>query len=183
MARVLGLFVLLSCGAVAAACSNALRAPDFTLRDDGGNPWKLSEQRGKVVLLTFGFTHCADTCPTILAKLAHVTASLHRSTEVEIAFVTVDPTRDNSHVMHRFMARFVTPGGGRLVGLTGTPAQIESVEHAYHIGSERDVSKRPYDIAHTAMIFMIDPLGRIRALRDASDSQESLAHALGEIQG
>ncbi|MGB8966807.1 MAG: SCO family protein, partial [Candidatus Cybelea sp.] len=147
MRRVLGLFVLLSCAAVAVACSNARSAPDFILRDDGGNPWRLSQQRGSAVLLTFGFTHCADTCPAMLAKLARCTASLHaRTNEVEVVFVTIDPRRDTTTVMHRFISRFVQPGESRLVGLTGTPGEIEAVERAYHIWSQHSSS----DIAHTA---------------------------------
>ena len=47
-------------------------APDFTLADQHGQPFRLSEQRGKIVLLYFGFTACPDLCPTTLADLAVV---------------------------------------------------------------------------------------------------------------
>lgn len=160
------------------ACPAAGTAPDFTLRDDGGSRWTLSQQQGKIVLLTFGFTHCADTCPATLAKLSRMTDSLGRgSRDVEIAFVTIDPGRDTAPVMHRYIARFAHSGDGKIVGLTGTPQEVERVKTAYHIWSQRT----PHDVAHTAVIFLIDPHGRITAVRDDSDSQESLAHAVGQL--
>ena len=43
---------------------------DFTLTDHTGQPRKLSDYRGKAVVLYFGYTHCPDVCPTTLAELA-----------------------------------------------------------------------------------------------------------------
>jgi protein SCO1/2 len=116
----------------------------------------------------------------MLAKLARCTASLHaRASEVEVVFVTIDPRRDATTVMHRFISRFAQPGESRLVGLTGTPREIEAVERAYHVWSQHSSS----DIAHTAVIFLIDPLGRIRDVRDDEDSQKSLAGEVEKILG
>jgi protein SCO1 len=171
------------CATLVAACSGAGGAPDFTLRDDGGHFWELSQQHGKAVLLTFGFTHCTDTCPATLAKLIRLISSLPGDArEVEIAFVTVDPARDTVPVMHRFVARFVQPGGV-LVGLTGTPAQIERVKAAYQVWSQpvRRTRTGDYDVAHTAVIFLIDPRGRIRAVRNDDDSARSLARAVAAM--
>jgi protein SCO1 len=170
--------VLLLCPAIFAACAGTAGAPDFTLRDDGGSRWTLAAQRGKVVLLTFGFTHCADTCPATLAKLTRLTSSIPGGAQkVEVAFVTIDPTRDTVAVMHRFIARFAQPGEGDLVGLTGTAPEIESVKAAYHIWSQ----PTPHDIAHTAVIFLIDPYGRIRGVRNDDDSETSLSRAVAEM--
>ena len=158
-----------------AACSSGWSPPDFALRDDGGNPWSLSQQRGKIVLLTFGFTHCRDTCPLTLAKLARLAGRLHSdSRHVEVAFVTVDPKRDTVAALHRFVARYQPLADGRIVGLTGAPAQIERVEAAYHIWSQ----PMPHDIAHSAVIYLIDARGRIRGIRDDDDSEASLARLL-----
>lgn len=173
--------VWLVCAVAVAACRGAGSAPDFTLKDDGGSLWTLSRQRGEAVLLTFGFTHCTDTCPATLAKLTRLTASPRRSRDVEIAFVTVDPVRDTVVVMHRFLARFAQLGGGRLVGLTGTPQEIARVKAAYHIWSQPLSTKRGYDVAHTAAIFFIDPRGRIVAVNNDDDSEQSLARELAHM--
>jgi protein SCO1 len=188
MPRLSPLLAALSLGLALAACGGrGPSAPDFTLHDDGARAWTLSQQRGNVVLLTFGFTHCADTCPATLAKLEHLTERLGESSNaVEIAMVTVDPQRDTPPALHRFLARFAQAGGGRLVGLTGTPAQIAGVERAYHVWSQKVPGRHArgdYDEAHTAVIFVIDARGRIRSLHDDDDSEQSLQAALRQVLG
>jgi protein SCO1 len=188
MPRLLPPLVALTLGLLLTACAGPGRnAPDFTLHDDGGRTWTLSQQHGEVVLLTFGFTHCADTCPATLAKLEHLTAKLgDHSKQVEIAFVTVDPQRDTPAVMHRFLERFTQGEGGRLVGLTGTPSQIAGVERVYHVWSQRIPGRDTggdYDVAHTAVIYVIDARGRIRSLNDDDASEQSLQAALQQVLG
>jgi protein SCO1 len=173
--------VWLVCAAAVGACGGVGTAPDFTLRDDGGSLWTLSSQRGETVLLTFGFTHCTDTCPATLAKLIRLSGTRQRSRDVEIAFVTIDPARDTVAVMHRFLARFAHLGDARLVGLTGTPAEVERVKTAYHIWSQPLSTKPGHDIAHTAVIFFIDSRGRIAAVSNDDDSEQSLARELAQM--
>src|SRR5579872_4126210 len=100
------------------SCSHTDTSPGFTLTDDEGQGWSLVSQRGTPVVLTFGFTHCADTCPATLAKLARLAGGRDAKTPVEIAFVTVDPQRDSVAAMHRFVIRF-DAGSAHIVGLTG----------------------------------------------------------------
>jgi protein SCO1 len=158
-------------------------APDFTLTADGGQPWTLSAQRGRPVLLIFGFTHCADTCPATLAKLARLTRSSPGapSSNVEIAMVTVDPQRDTPPVLHAFVARF----DGPIVGLTGTPSHVAEVERAYHVWAQRIPGKHrlasDYDVAHTAVIYAIDGRGNIRAIRNDDDSDATLTGTVRDL--
>lgn len=188
MPRLFGLLAVVTLGVALASCGARGRtAPDFTLNDDGGRSWTLSQQRGDVVLLTFGFTHCGDTCPATLAKLEHLTSRLgEQSHHVEIAFVTVDPQRDKPAIIHRFLARFAEAGGGRLVGLTGTPSQVAGVERAYHVWSQKIPGRHTgddYDEAHTAVVYVIDAGGRIRSLHDDDDSERALEAALQQVLG
>ncbi|HEV3195406.1 MAG TPA: SCO family protein [Candidatus Cybelea sp.] len=179
-------FVAIACIGLTVACSNGRAAPNFTLLDDAAKSWTLSRQRGKALLLTFGFTHCADTCPAMLARLAGMSRSLGaQADELEIVLVTVDPARDTTPVMHRFMARFRGLSSSRLVGLTGTAQQIEAVERAYDVWSQRipGARRRGYDEAHSTVIFLIDSRGQVRALRDADDSEGSIARAVAEMLG
>src|SRR5580692_7345714 len=64
--------------ALLAACSGRSAAPDFTLTSDSGAPWELAQQRS-IVVLTFGFAHCADTCPTLLARLSRIATNTERT--------------------------------------------------------------------------------------------------------
>src|SRR5437764_10995482 len=71
---------------------------DFALTDQDGKPFHLSQLRGKVVLLFFGYTHCPDACPTTMAKLSQVYKLLGRnSDQVMTIFVSVDPSRDTTN--------------------------------------------------------------------------------------
>lgn len=163
-----------------AACSGGgPTAPDFTLIAGSGQPWSLGAQRGHPVLLTFGFTHCADTCPTTLAKLAHLarTNPSVRASRVQIAMVTVDPRRDSPAALRAFVSRF----GGGIVGLTGSPASVQAVERAYHVWAQPLPRKRGhagYDVAHSAAIYVIDAGGHIRGLYPDDESESTLARAV-----
>lgn len=171
--------IVLAGTAVAAACSATGGAPDFTLRNDTGVAWSLSQQRGTAILLTFGFTHCADTCPTTVAKLARLAQSYRQPDRpIEVVLVTVDPKRDTVAAMHRFVDQFEQAGTRDVVGLTGTPAEIERVKAAYHIWSQ----PMPHGaIAHTAAIVLIDPRGRLSGVADDDDSKASLSRALSAM--
>jgi protein SCO1 len=181
MPRHVRLFAFALLAILVTACAQGKTAPDFTLTNDGGQAWTLSAQRGRLVLMTFGFTHCADTCPATVAKLARLVETFGPQTRnAEVAFVTVDPQRDTPSVMHAFIKRF---SSNQIVGLTGTPAQIASVERAYHVWAQKLPGSRDYDEAHSAVIYFIDGNGAIRALRDDDDSQAVLGQTIHEISG
>ena len=166
--------VIFAIVALLAGCSAAQRAPDFTLIDDSGHAWTLSAQHGHPVLLTFGFTHCSDTCPETLAKLAHLTRGLGLfGAKVEVVMVSVDPQRDTRRVLHRFVQRF----DGPIVGLTGSPARVARVESDYHVWAQRIPGRRgkSYDVAHSAVIYVIAANGQIRAVANDDDSEATLA--------
>ena len=155
-----------------AGCSRYPAAPDFTLTDQHGAPWTLSAQHGKTVALYFGFTHCPDTCPLTLAKLAK---AIGNGGNAEIVFVTVDPDRDTPQVMNAYLTRFAS---APIVGLTGTPKQIADVERSYHVWSQKIPGKRgkyDYDEAHISIVTFIDRSGRQRSIADQDDSVATLA--------
>ena len=133
-------------------------------------------------MLSFGFTHCADTCPATLAKLTRVRRSLGTSGRIAIAMVSVDPRRDTPAVLHRFVQHF----DGRIVGLTGRPADVAAVESAYHVWAQRLPGKvrggAGYDVAHSAVIYFIDPSGRIRNISDDDASDGTLANAMRDAR-
>jgi protein SCO1/2 len=166
-----------------AGCARGNPAADFTLQSDESAPWSLSSQRGKAVVLTFGYTHCADTCPLALAELAKARQTLGaRAGDVEIAFVTVDPRRDTPQALHAFLQKL----GSGFVGLTGTPQQIDAVEQAYHVWAQRVPGKHgggDYDDAHASAIFFIDRRGNVSSLHDDSDSIEELGRAARNALG
>ena len=179
-ALVLGSALLAGCAQAAAqrftgVALPATAAPNFTLTSDAGAPWSLAAQHGKVVALFFGFTHCDDTCPDTLAKLAAVLHHDKNGSHAEIAFVTIDPQRDSPAVMHAYIRKFT---GAKIVGLTGTPAQIASVEHAYNVWSKPVPDPHGgtnYDEEHSAFTFLIDRAGDERVIHNDDDARRDYA--------
>jgi protein SCO1/2 len=155
---------------IAGAFSPPHDAPDFTLPGSNGLDVTLSNYRGKVVLLTFGFTNCAAVCPTTLATLAQAREALGQAAnEVQVVYVTVDPARDSVARMKSYLAAF----DPTFIGATGAPDVLASARQEYGVTAVKQGTGPDYAIAHTSSIFLIDPAGKLRALmpfgHDAAD--------------
>ena len=145
-------------------------APPFSLRGSDGSDVTLARYRGKVVLLTFGFTHCAAVCPTTLATLAQTRSSLGKAAgSVQVIYVTVDPERDDAAHLRDYLAAF----DPSFIGATGTPGALAAVRQKYGVTAIKRGTGRDYAMVHTSSIFLIDRAGRLRALmpfgHDAAD--------------
>jgi len=151
-------------------------APDFTLSDQFGHSFTLSRERGRAVVLFFGYAHCPDVCPTLLANLKSARASV--GSDALVVFVTVDPARDRALDLRRFLAAF----DPSFLGLTGSPRQLAPVYRAYHV----IVEKQPgggddYLVSHTAFVYFIGRDGRIHGIGSWSDGIPILEEGLREI--
>jgi protein SCO1/2 len=145
-------------------------APEFSLRGSDGSEVTLARYRGKVVLLTFGFTYCAAVCPTTLATLAQARRELGAAADsVQVIFVTVDPERDNAPQMRQYLAAF----DKGFIGATGAPEVLAKVREDYGITATKQGTGPDYAMAHTSSILLIDRAGKLRAMmpfgRDAAD--------------
>lgn len=151
-------------------------APDFTLVDQHGQPFRLGEQRGKVVLLFFGYTQCPDVCPITLSVWQQVETALgEQAARVRFAFVTVDPERDTPERLALHLGAF----SPNFVGLTGSAAELEAVYAAYGVVHEKEMlpgSAAEYTVAHTASAFVIDPDGRWRLRETYGTTAEEIVH-------
>ena len=148
------------------ALDSPVAAPDFALTDQHGQPFRLSEQQGNVVVLFFGYASCPDVCPTTLGMWRRVQTELGDDAQrVRFVFVTVDPERDTRERLQEHLTIF-SPD---FIGLTGTPADLEPVYQAYGVYHEKEIlpeSELGYQISHTASAYVIDPDGywRLRHL-------------------
>lgn len=158
---------------------------DFFLTGQTGRPVKLSDFRGKVVLLEFGFTTCPNICPTSLADLAMINRNLRpeEREKVQVLFVTVDPQRDTPAKLAEYMPFF----DERFLGLTGTPEEIETAAKDYGAYYRRlPLPGRPddYTMDHSTYTYLIDREGRLRVmydlrkLRDTNDIVRDIRHLL-----
>lgn len=133
-------------------------AADFTLTDQNGNSFKLSDQRGKVVLIFFGYTNCPDVCPVTLSQFKQVRQKLgDNANDVRFVFITVDSERDTSGKLNKFLANF----DPSIIGLTGDQAALDAVYKSYGVAHEKvDVgSAAGYLVNHTAITYAIDKHG------------------------
>jgi protein SCO1/2 len=144
----------------------AKQAFDFHLVDQDGNPFHLSQLRGKAVLFSFGFTHCPNVCPTTLSDLAKVYQALPAKDreKVQVLFVSIDPHRDKPETMKNYIPYF----NDSFIGLTGTEAQVAEAAKAYGAYYEivHDSSANPdlYTVNHSALTYLISPDGKWKLL-------------------
>lgn len=137
------------------------QAADFTLTDQNGTPFSLSEQRGKIVLIFFGYTHCPDVCPITLTEFNRIKKQLGpQAGEVAFVFVTVDPERDTPEHMKAYIDNF-DPG---FVGLSGSQSDLEPVWRAYGVYQQKQDqgSAAGYLVDHTSRMYLVDAQGRWR---------------------
>jgi len=173
--------------ALLAACDSAgpkFKSTDITgaaygrtleLTDQNGKLRRLEDFRGKAVVLFFGFTHCPDVCPTTLGDLANAVASLGPDAErVQVLFVTVDPERDDPKTLAQYVGAF----DPRFLALHGDLAATQRTAKEFKIFFEKRKSGDSYTIDHSAQVYVIDPLGRLRLLVRQERIRQDLADDL-----
>lgn len=150
---------------------------DFRLTDDSGKTVDAADFRGKVTLLYFGYTHCPDVCPLTLAHLHVVMQKLGALADgARILFVSVDPTRDTPAALHAYVAAF----DPHVVGLTGSPGDIEALSKRYRSAFTREPASGDgsYEVSHSSGIYIFDRSGKARLLATPADTQDQIAHDL-----
>ncbi|MCX6018624.1 MAG: SCO family protein [Chloroflexi bacterium] len=129
---------------------------DFELTDQNGRQVKLSDFRGRPVLLAFGYTQCPDVCPLTLADFKQIKRNLGADADrVAFVLVSIDPARDTPEVMQRYLAVF----DSKFIGLTGPDARIRSITDQFDASYEKqkpDAKSGSYSVAHTSFMYLFD---------------------------
>jgi protein SCO1 len=136
-------------------------AAQIELTRSNGETFRLSDQKGKIVLLFFGYTSCPDICPTTLAEMKQVMDALgDKSKSVQVVFVSVDPERDTPEKIQQYVEHF----NNGFIGLSGSMNELESIWKSYGVFRERVESDSAfgYIINHTARIYLVDANGNLR---------------------
>jgi protein SCO1/2 len=137
---------------------------DFTLTDQDGKPFSSTSLKGKYRIVYFGYTFCPDACPTDMAVLGKAMRQLDKkdpatSAKIQPIFVTVDPARDTPAALKQFTAAFYP----RLIGLTGSEAQIADVAKRYAISYRKEpapAGATGYLMDHPRVAYLFDPDGK-----------------------
>ncbi len=152
-------------------------AASFTLPTADGGQFRLEDQKGRNVLLFFGFSHCADVCPTTLANLKLAVSQLGaKSKDFQVVFITVDPERDTPQVVQEYAAAF----DPSFLGLSGSPAELEKVWNEYGVFRElgQKDAQGNYDVSHTARVTVIDAQGNLRLSINYDATWQDILHDL-----
>jgi protein SCO1/2 len=146
-------------------------APALEAPRASGELFRLSEQRGKVVVLSFGYTACPDVCPTTLSQLQRLHGRLGAAArDVEVVFVSVDPERDSAPQLEAYVHAF----NPRFTGLRLEREALAPMLSAWRVTASRrypDAARYrqhpitradSYTVDHTGAFFLVDKKGALR---------------------
>ncbi|WP_024304371.1 SCO family protein [Pseudogulbenkiania sp. MAI-1] len=152
---------------------------DFTLTDHTGKVRSLSDFKGKVVALFFGYTHCPDVCPSTMLEFASAMKLLGaEADQVQVLFITVDPERDTPALLAGYVPHF----DARFIGLSGSPEAVRQVEERFKIvAQKRSEPGGGYSVDHSAGAYLIDRSGRLRVYLPYGLPAADLAHDIKEL--
>jgi len=153
-------------------------AAEIELTRYDGTRFRLSEMRGDIVLIFFGYTSCPDVCPTTLAELNQALDQLgaEEADQIRIVFVTVDPARDTLERVQEYVDHF----NPNFIGLSGTEIALAEVWNDY--GVFREIvdggSAAGYLVDHTARVNLVDGRGNLRVSFAFDTPVEDIVHDL-----
>lgn len=163
--------------AVGGMVANVNIGGPFELTDHTGARMTDEALRGKYALIYFGYTFCPDVCPTELGEIAVALDELGDAGEkVTPVMITIDPERDTPEVLAEYVPLFHE----RLVGLTGTEAEIKDVAGKYRVFYRRfeDPSFTFYLMDHSSFVYLVDPKGAVASMFRYGTPPEDMADAI-----
>jgi protein SCO1/2 len=165
---------------------SSAKTPNIVATNFGG-AFELTNHLGKTVtdkdfsnqyrLIYFGFTYCPAICPTELQKITLALNELGEAGEkIKPIFITVDPERDTVETMKSYISLFHP----NLVGLTGTPEQIEVVKNSYKIyaAKVKDDTMQEYTMDHSSFIYFMGPDDTLYYIFKIDDTAEDIAERI-----
>lgn len=153
----------------------------FALTGHDGEVHRWSDYAGEWRIVYFGYTYCPDICPTDVQRFSQGLAQFEKAepelgAQVQPIFITIDPARDTPEVLAEFVSNFHP----RLVGLTGTPEQIEAVAKTFGVfySRGREGASGAYDMNHSNVVYLFSPDGAPVAILPASEGADAIAAEL-----
>ncbi len=149
-------------GNVAAYQGTVIEPPrelsNWTLTATDGEPFSLSDLRGRYVVMSFGYTHCPDVCPTTLSNYKRIKRLLRdKAQNVAFVFISVDYERDTPEVLGNYISQI----DGAFIGLSSTPEILDEIAPEYGLYYEL---YEDGTVDHTASTFLINPDGQLERI-------------------
>jgi cytochrome oxidase Cu insertion factor (SCO1/SenC/PrrC family) len=165
----------------APSVGQALVGGPFALTDEAGKRVTDKDFRGRYLLVFFGFTNCPDVCPSALQVMAAALDKLGpKGQKITPVFITVDPERDTPAQLATYVKSFHP----RLIGLSGTPAEIEAVTKSYRVYVKKVAdpkSSAGSTFDHSAIIYLMGPDGAYLAHFTHASNVEAMAERLAKL--
>jgi len=151
---------------------------EFSLLDQGGEPFTRASFKGRWSLVFFGFTQCPDVCPLtlqVLAKARQLLVSEELDELPRIVLVSVDPERDTPEIIGQYVTHF----GDDTLGITGELSEVRKLTDGLGVYFEKSaVDGDNYSVDHSAVVIVTNPDGQFHALFGAPHVAENFAHDL-----
>lgn len=141
----------------------------FSLTDHRGRAVTERDFRGRPMAVFFGFTYCPDVCPTTLTEMTGFIEALGPDADrIQWVFVSVDSERDTPQAMAAYLEAF----DRRIVGLTGTEAQIAAAANGFRVFYRRvPLEGGGYTMDHSASVFLLNADGRFAGTIDHKENE------------
>lgn len=149
-------------------------AKGFTLTDHNGKTRSLTDFKGQVVVIFFGFTQCPDVCPTSMGELAEARRLLGpQGDKLQGLFISIDPERDTPEIMKAYMASF----DPSFLALYAAPDQLPELAKSFKVYYKKVDGKTPtsYTMDHSAGSYVYDTQGRVRLYHRYGSGSPALA--------
>lgn len=151
---------------------------DFSLKGSDGSLHTLSDFRGKVVLIFFGFTQCPDICPTALLRASNVKKLLGQDGErLQVLFITVDPERDTPQLLGNYVSAF----DPSFLGLYGTLEETQETAKQFKVYYQKVPTGSSYTMDHSALSYLYDTNGRLRVAMSPTQTAEEYAEDIRKL--
>ncbi|MQW76425.1 SCO family protein [Nocardioides sp. dk4132] len=187
------LLVLSSCGSEATPAdepSGTAVEPPFdvaatTLSDTDGEPFALAEDtEDPLTLVFFGYTRCPDICPAVMSTITSALTRLDEETreQVQVVFVTTDPSRDDPATLRRYLDRFDED----FVGVTGELEEIGELAESVgvFVAGAEELASGGYDLgSHGAQVIAVDQDGQAPMYWGQDTSSAEYAHDIELLVG
>jgi protein SCO1/2 len=139
--------------------------PSMKLIDQYGRQTSLTDFRGRVVLLTFAYGHCATVCPSLVSNL-QAARRMTKWSDVALVVVTLDPWRDTPDRLPALAEHWGLAPGDRV--LSGSVSEVEAALNELGIGWRRNDTNG--DVDHGTAVMILDAHGRIAWRLDGGQS-------------
>lgn len=153
--------------------------PQFALQNGAGEVVSETDFSDHYLLVTFGFTHCPHTCPTILSNWAKVMSELPEAMAERLipVLISVDPERDTPQVMEDYVRQF----DDRFVGLSGSVQQVAAAAQNFRVTYGRIGEGSDYTVHHTGFHYVVSPEHELVAIFRSGTRPEQMTHTMLQL--